>query len=83
MHPTLFHLGSVPIQSYAVFVALAFGVAWGIRKTELARLGHRKWPGYQWVLVGALLGAMVGAKLGMLMFEPTLQIDRMLSLDFT
>ena len=83
MFPTLFHLGPLPVQSYAVFVALAFLVAWRVRKVELARLGHRSWPGYQWVLVGALLGAIVGAKLGMLMFEPTLRIDRMLSLDFT
>jgi prolipoprotein diacylglyceryltransferase len=66
-----------------VFVALAFVVAWRVRKLELARLGHQTWPGYQWVLVGALLGAIVGAKLGMLMFEPTLRLDRMLSLDFT
>ncbi len=83
MHPILFHLGSLPVQSYAVFVALAFVVAWRVRKLELTRLGHTTWPGYQWVLVGALLGAIVGAKLGMLMFEPTLRVDRMFSLDFT
>jgi len=81
--PTLFTFGSLSIQSYAVFVFLAFVVAWRVRKVELSRLGHRKWPGYHWVLVGALVGAMVGAKLGMLMFEPTLRIDRMLSFDFT
>ena len=83
MHPVLFTLGDLPINSYAVFVALAFGVAWRIRREEVVRLGHRSWPGYSWVLVGALLGAIVGAKLGMLMFEPTLRIDRMMSLDFT
>ena len=83
MHPVLFHLGPLPVNSYAVFVALAFVVAWRVRKVELDRLKHRSWPGYHWVLVGALLGAIVGAKLGMLLFEPTLQIDRMLSLDFT
>jgi phosphatidylglycerol:prolipoprotein diacylglycerol transferase len=81
--PILFNIGSLPIQSYAVFVMLAFLVAWRVRKVELARFGHPKWPGYHWVLVGALLGAMVGAKVGMLMFEPTLQIERMLSFDFT
>jgi phosphatidylglycerol---prolipoprotein diacylglyceryl transferase len=83
MLPVLFHLGDLPINSYAFFVALAFVVAWRFRRIEVARLGHRSWPGYPWVLVGALLGAIVGAKLGMLMFEPTLRIDRMLSLDFT
>ena len=83
MHPTLFQVGPVAVGSYAVFVALAFVVAWWVRRRELERLGHRKWPGYQWVLVGALLGAILGAKLGMLMFEPTLRIDRMLSFDFT
>jgi phosphatidylglycerol:prolipoprotein diacylglycerol transferase len=83
VYPTLFTVGAIPIQSYAIFVLLAFVVAWRIRKAELARLGHRTWPGYHWVLVGALLGAVVGAKLGMFMFEPTLRIDQMLSLDFT
>ena len=83
MHPTLFHLGAVRIDSYAVFVFLAFVVAWAVRRVELRRLGHRRWPGYHWVLVGALLGAVVGAKLGMYMFEPSLHLDRMLSLDFT
>jgi phosphatidylglycerol:prolipoprotein diacylglycerol transferase len=83
VYPTLFHLGPVPVNSYAVFVVLAFVVAWRVRKVELDRLGHQRWPGYNWVLVGALLGAVIGAKLGMLMFEPTLQFERMLSLDFT
>jgi prolipoprotein diacylglyceryltransferase len=83
VYPTLLHLGPLGIDSYAVLVAIAFLVAWRVRKVELARLGHQRWPGYQWVLVGALLGAVVGAKLGMLMFEPTLQLDRMVSLDFT
>jgi len=83
MHPVLLQLGDLPINSYAVFVALSFGVAWRIRRAEVVRLGHRSWPGYPWVLVGALLGAIVGAKLGMFMFETTLRIDRMLSLDFT
>jgi prolipoprotein diacylglyceryltransferase len=30
-----------------------------------------------------MLGGIVGAKLGMFMFEPTLRIERMLSLNFT
>jgi hypothetical protein len=83
MHPTLFQIGSLPVPSYAVFLALAFVVAWRVRKARRARLGHRSWPGYQWVRVGAMLGGIVGAKLGMFMFEPTLRIERMLSLDFT
>ncbi len=83
MYPTLFHLGPLAIDSYAVFGLLAFFVAWKVRKVELNRLGHRARPGYSWVLVGALPGGVVGAKLGMFMFEPTLRLDRMLSLDFS
>jgi phosphatidylglycerol---prolipoprotein diacylglyceryl transferase len=83
MHPTLLQIGSLPVPSYAVFLPLPFVVAWRVRKAKLARLGHRSWPGYQWVRVGAMLGGIVGAKLGMFMFEPTLRIERMLSLNFT
>lgn len=83
MHTTLFQIGSLPVPSYAVFLTLAFVVAWRVRRARRARLGHRSWPGYQWVRVGAMLGGIVGAKLGMFMFEPTLRIERMLSLDFT
>ncbi len=83
MYPTLVQLGPLAIDSYAVFGLLAFLVAWQVRKAELKRLGHRRMAGYSWVLVGALLGAVVGAKTGMFMFEPTLRLERMLSLDFS
>ncbi|MCB9761038.1 MAG: prolipoprotein diacylglyceryl transferase [Alphaproteobacteria bacterium] len=87
MHPVLFNLGPVEVRSYAVFVLLAFVVAGAVRRAELARLGHARMPGYRWVPVGALLGAVVGAKLGMLLFEPpevaAETFARVLSLDFT
>ena len=86
MFPILFHIGPLPVRSYAVFIALAFVVAGVIRRSEAKRLAYDKEPGHQWVGVGALLGAILGAKLGMVFFEPldgfaeTLQ--RMAQLDF-
>jgi prolipoprotein diacylglyceryltransferase len=83
VHPVLFELGPLSVRSYAAFLTLACVVAWRIRRKEIQRLGHDAVPGMPWVLVGALMGAIVGAKLGMLMFEPTLRLERILSLDFT
>lgn len=86
MHPVLFNLGPLPVPSYALFLLLAFAAAAAVRRRELPRLGHQRWPGYRWVPLGALLGAVVGSKLGMLLFEPPAafadQVRRALSLDF-
>lgn len=53
---------------YALFVALGAIVALLIRRSEGQRLGYAAQPGYRWVGVGCLLGAVVGAKVGMLMY---------------
>ena len=87
MRPILFHLGPLAVPCYAFFVALAFVVALRLRRASARRLGHESVPGYRWVPLGALLGAVAGAKLGMLLFEPwddfrTLMAN-MIDLDFT
>jgi phosphatidylglycerol:prolipoprotein diacylglycerol transferase len=74
MLPVLFTVGGVSITGYAVFVLAAFLVAMAVRKHEARRLGQVTWPGYRWVGVGALLGAVVGAKLGMVLFIPPDQL---------
>lgn len=80
-------LGPVSLPAYGTLVVLAFGVAAVIRGRETRRLGHTRLPGYRWVLVGALLGAAVGAKLGMILFTPLSAVGALLaqlvSLDFT
>jgi len=85
VRPTLLDIGGVPLPSYAVFLVLAFVAAGTVRRAEVARLGHRRMPGYRWVLVGALLGAAIGAKLGMLLFTDGLSdlLAAALSADFT
>jgi prolipoprotein diacylglyceryl transferase len=87
VRPVLFTLFGVPIGGYAFFVGLGFIAAFAIRRAEKARLGFDADPRHRWVGLGALLGAVVGAKLGMLLFEPlsafpTL-LARMASLDFS
>jgi prolipoprotein diacylglyceryl transferase len=87
MRPVLFTLAGVPITGYAFFVALAFVLAFAVRRAEKARLGWEKDPRQRYVGVGALLGAVVGAKAGMLLFEPLdvwrTTLERMMSLDFS
>ena len=87
MRPILFELGPLQVPAYAFFVLLAFAVALPLRRAEARRLGHESEPGYGWVPLGALLGAVVGAKLGMLLFEPwddfRSLMAHMFDLDFT
>jgi phosphatidylglycerol:prolipoprotein diacylglycerol transferase len=87
MFPVLFTLGGLAVPSYAAFMLLAFVVVGAVRRGELARLGHERLPGYALVNVGALVGAAVGAKLGMILFEPPQTVADllrlMLALDFT
>lgn len=78
MLPVLFTVGGISITGYAVFVLAAFGVGLAVRRSEARRLGQVRWPGYHWVGVGALLGAVVGAKLGMVLFLPSEQLQRVL-----
>ena len=86
MHPVL-HLAGLSLDSYAVFTALAFLVGAAIRRVEVARLGYAAEPGHRWVSLGALLGAVVGTKLGMLLFVPpdgfAELLKQMLAFDFS
>jgi phosphatidylglycerol:prolipoprotein diacylglycerol transferase len=70
MHPILFELGPLPIRGYAVAVVLAFVVAGLVRRSEVRRLGYPRDPAHAVVALGAVLGAIVGAKLGMVLFQP-------------
>lgn len=85
--PVILHLGSLQIQGYALFVALGFVAALRVRRAEMIRLGWHNLPGYRWLGVGGLLGAMVGAKLGMILFdnggEMQTLLDRLLDFDLT
>lgn len=56
------------LQSYSVLLALAFAVGGAVRRAESRRLGYLARPGYRWVTVGMLVGAVVGSKLGMLLY---------------
>ncbi len=87
MHPILLHIGTLPIQGYAVFVALAALVAFRIRRSELARLGWQADPRQRRLALAALVGAVLGSKLGVALFpalgDPRAFWLRMLDIDFT
>jgi phosphatidylglycerol:prolipoprotein diacylglycerol transferase len=87
MHPILLELGGVRLTSYALFMTLAFVAGHFIRKAEVKRLGYAKEPGHQWIGLGALVGAVIGTKLGMILFEPTEELEHLfaqaLSLEFS
>jgi phosphatidylglycerol:prolipoprotein diacylglycerol transferase len=59
-----------PTTAYGVCVALGAVSALAIRRWEASRLGYTADPGYRFVGAGCLVGAVVGAKLGMLMYLP-------------
>lgn len=87
MFPVLFQFGGVPVRGYAVFVGLAVVAAFLVRRSEVRRLGYdSRNEGHRWVGVGALAGAVVGAKLGMVLFEEPAAVAtvwaRVWSLDF-
>jgi phosphatidylglycerol---prolipoprotein diacylglyceryl transferase len=86
MRPTLFSLGSFEVASYGFFVFLSFVVVYLVRKKEQARLNYSKDPRQRYVGLGALLGAIIGSKLGMLLFEPpeafAQTLSKIFSLDF-
>jgi phosphatidylglycerol:prolipoprotein diacylglycerol transferase len=75
MRPILFTIGPVPVTSYAVFVMLAFIVAVVVRGREKQRLGIGHDSGQRAVTTGALLGAIVGSKLGMVLFADATMRD--------
>ena len=68
MYPVLVQSGSLVLHSYTVVLLLAFIIGGLVRRTESRRLGYGARPGYRWVSAGALIGAIVGAKLGMLLY---------------
>ncbi len=70
MRPVLFTLLGAPISAYALFVGAAFVVGMLVRHVEKKRLGFDRDPRQHVVSVGALIGAMIGAKAGMLLFTP-------------
>ena len=80
-------IGPLSVPSYAIAVVVAFVVGGIVRSREVARLGYDRSPGHHWVGLGGLLGAIVGAKVGLLLFEPWTDFQQMLagilSLDFT
>lgn len=86
MLPTL-TVGPLALPSYGLAVVLAFVIAGAVRRAEVRRLGYDHHPRHAWVGVGGLLGAMVGAKLGLLLFVPPEAVGEVLaeivSLDFT
>lgn len=87
MRPTLLTIAGTPVPAYATLVLIAIAVGFAVRRSEVRRLGYDREPGYAWLGVGALLGAMVGAKLGMLLFEDlgdfAATVQRMTDWDFT
>lgn len=78
MHPQL-----GPFSSYAVFAALAFLAAWRIRSAELRRLGMAQDPQMRRLGWAALAGAIVGAKLGMVLFEAGPWLAALANFDLT
>lgn len=70
MRPELFTVAGVGVSSYAVFVALAFVVAIVVKRAEARRLGFDRDPRQRWVSLGALVGAAIGSKVGMVLFAP-------------
>src|SRR2546423_12182435 len=83
MYPELFHIGSFPINTYGVLLALACLAALFVA----ARLGARDGLARERVFdlgLWMLLGGLVGSKLLLMVAEPEYASDlwRLVSLDF-
>src|SRR3989440_1389035 len=83
MYPELFHIGSFPINTYGVLLALAFLAALFVA----AHLGARDGLARERVFdlgLWMLLGGLVGSKLLLMVAEPEYASDlwRLISLDF-
>ena len=61
MRPVLFHLGSIEVRAYGVFIALAFVAAWLALRAELERRAGRGDAAGPLILAAAL-GGFVGAR---------------------
>jgi prolipoprotein diacylglyceryltransferase len=87
VRPVLFEPFGVPVPAYPFFMALAFVLAYLVRRAEVRRLGYHAEPGHAWVGVGALVGAVVGSKVGMVLFLPPRDwaqlVSQMADFDFT
>lgn len=83
MYPELFHIGSFPINTYGVFLALAFLCAIFIAVKLAARDGLPKEKIYD-LSLWMLLSSLIGSKVLMLFTEPEYRDHplQLLSLDF-
>src|SRR4030095_13877854 len=83
MYPELFHIGSFPVNTYGVFLALAFLCAILITVRLAARDGLPKEKIYGLSLC-MLLAGLVGSKILMMLTEPEYRANpaQLLSLDF-
>jgi phosphatidylglycerol:prolipoprotein diacylglycerol transferase len=63
-HPFNFHIGPIPLTGFGIAMLLAFVIAQIVSERELARRGHDKDAAAVGdVLIAALVGTLVGAKL--------------------
>ncbi|MFL5319826.1 MAG: prolipoprotein diacylglyceryl transferase [Myxococcaceae bacterium] len=87
MHPILLSIAGFHVRSYTVFVSLALVAAYLLRRAETTRLGYAKDPRHRYVGLGALIGAALGCKLGMILFVPwhefLVTVRQAFSLDFS
>jgi phosphatidylglycerol---prolipoprotein diacylglyceryl transferase len=83
MYPELFHIGSFPVNTYGVFLAIAFLSAIMIAVRLAARDGLPREKIYD-LCLWMLLSSLVGSKLLMLLTEPDYRNNplQLLSLDF-
>jgi phosphatidylglycerol---prolipoprotein diacylglyceryl transferase len=83
MYPELFHIGSFPVNTYGVFLAVAFLSAILITVRLGARDGLPREKIYD-LCLWMLLASLVGSKLLMLLTEPEYRnnLSQLLSLDF-
>jgi len=83
MYPELFRIGSFPINTYGVFLALAFLTAILITVKLASRAGLPRERIYD-LSLWMLLASLIGSKVLMLLVEPEYQENplRLLSLDF-
>ena len=85
--PVLFEIGGRAIGSYTFFLLLGISLAWLVHRGEVRRLGFHRKPRHIWVVVAAMVGGVVGAKLGMALFVPSAELAdtfrNMLTFDFT
>lgn len=74
------------MPTYAIWATLGMIAASIVRSREVARLGYDSDPRHGWVGLGAMIGAVVGSKAGLVLFGPLSAAadvwSSILSLDF-